>query len=140
MKHILRAVAAAAAVTATLAILLILKERVPDGPYCGSYASDLLTGKLNVKYAMGLFDLSLKGLGMKLNCTDEKFTYDTGTHHLTVLNIKDPKDCIGAAMNSSGLALDATYDPYSDIITLDFSFVKIVCKKCGALSYFRGAF
>ncbi|KAG5481801.1 hypothetical protein LSCM4_06877 [Leishmania orientalis] len=138
MKYILRAVAAAAAFTATLAVFVLITERVPNGSYCGRYASDLVVGNVSVRYEERDFDLTMKGLGMNLNCKKEKFEYDMATHHLLVLGINDPRDCIGSVIKSTGLSLDVTYDPTLDIITLDFGFTRILCKKCATLSYFRG--
>ncbi|CBZ25390.1 conserved hypothetical protein [Leishmania mexicana MHOM/GT/2001/U1103] len=139
IKCILCAVALVAAFAAALAITMTVREKVPNGLYCGSYASGLLVGNLSVRYDLHLFDLSLRGLGMDLNCKDEVFTYDLKTHKLVAVSAKDPFDCIGSVIQKSGLHLETTYNPTVDVITLNFGIAKIDCKKCRALSYLQPA-
>ncbi|AYU77798.1 protein of unknown function - conserved [Leishmania donovani] len=132
IKCILCAVALVAAFAAALAITMTVRERVPNGLYCGNYASGLVVGNLTVTYATHLFDLALRGLGMNLKCKNEVFTYDPKSHMLTAVSAKDPSDCIGSVIAASGLNLSVIYKPTADLITLDFGIAKIDCKKCSA--------
>ncbi|GET87589.1 hypothetical protein, conserved [Leishmania tarentolae] len=135
IKCILCAMAVVTALAAALAITMTLRENVPNGLYCGSYANGLVVGNLTVRYPPREFDLAFRGLGMSVKCKNESFTYDPTSKELTVTSVKDPSDCIGAVMTENGLDLNVTYKPATDIIVLDFGAAKIECKKCSALNH-----
>ncbi|CAG9572259.1 conserved hypothetical protein [Leishmania major strain Friedlin] len=139
IKCILCAVALVAAFAAALAITMTVREKVPNGLYCGNYASGLVVGNLTVQYEKRLFDLAFKGLGMNLKCENEAFSYDPKSHTLMVTSAKDPSDCLGAVITASGLNLSVTYKPIADVIILDVGVAKIDCKKCSALTYVQPA-
>lgn len=114
----------------TTGICMIVRERVPNGTYCGNYASGLVEGNVTTKAGSDTFDMHLHGLGMELNCENEKFIYDPKTHHAVVAGATDPNDCIGKVITENKLSLDVLYDPAKDVITLDVGITKIACKKC----------
>ncbi|KAG5508167.1 hypothetical protein JKF63_05421 [Porcisia hertigi] len=134
-KYALSVVAAVAVFAATFALAMSVTERMPEGTYCGNYASGLVVGNVTVKSGAELFDFNVKGLGMNLECNNEKFLYDPKTHHAVVVGATDPNDCIGSVLTENHLTMEITYAPGTDEIFLDFGIVKITCKKCALPSY-----
>ncbi|CAM37845.1 conserved hypothetical protein [Leishmania braziliensis MHOM/BR/75/M2904] len=139
VKYIIGAVVAVAAFTAVLAIMMSVKERVPNGTYCGSYAGGLVVGNMTIRAVSSTFDMFLIGLGLQLACKNELFAYDMKTHEATVIGAKDPNNCIGSILTENNLTLRVFFDPRADIVTLDLGLAKIECKRCPALSYVGSA-
>ncbi|CAJ1007192.1 hypothetical protein Q4I28_002506 [Leishmania naiffi] len=139
VKYIIGAVVAVAAITAVLAIVMSVTERVPNGSYCGSYAGGLVVGNMTVRAISSTFDMFLTGLGLQLMCKNELFVYDMKTHEATVVGAKDPTNCIGSILTENNLTLRVFFDPRTDVVTLDLGIAKIECKKCPALPYFGSA-
>lgn len=102
----------------------------PDGKYCGSFSVGLIKGFVMAKREKSTFDIHLEGLNQNLTCTDEEFVYDPETHHADVPGARDPEDCLGEPLTKAKVTLDVVYAPEDDVVTLDFGFTHVDCKKC----------
>jgi hypothetical protein len=132
-KRILSFAAVAVMLLSTTAVALsAVRERVPDGTYCGSYGNGLVVGNVTMKAGSDKFDMVMAGLGLDLQCKNETVIYDPKTHHAKVAGATDPNDCIGSVLTESDLTLDVIYKPDLDEIVLDLGFTKISCTKCAA--------
>lgn len=102
----------------------------PDGKYCGSFSVGLIKGFVLAKKEKSTFDIHLEGMNQNLTCTDEEYVYDSETHHADVPGTRDPEDCLGEPLTHAKVTLDVVYAPEEDVVTLDFGFTHVDCKKC----------
>lgn len=130
LSKALFALSCALVLTSTVFAMKVTEERMPDGTYCGTYGT-IVEGRLTTTKGTDTFDIYLEALDEELVCKDEKYIYDPNTHTAVIPGATDPNDCIGQALANQGLSLKVTYDPKSDVITLDLDIAKIECEKCG---------
>lgn len=116
--------------TSASAAFSVRAERVPDGKYCGDYASGLVTGRLRTEKDSDRFDITIEAFDEELVCKDEEYHYDPKTHTADIPGARDPEGCIGRPIQENGLILEVSYNPKKDIITLDLGIAKIDCIKC----------